>query len=168
MTDGISQDSVRRPALALRSKGVLVLALGIGTRYRRSQLQQIATNSRYVFTSHFRKLNQVARRISSKICRSKFCHWKTFIFHMLKQSKVYQAYPLFMFRGGAVGLFRRTFVRCTPCGFHRQENSLHDAYSFFVPIYKLLSPISKSVSYQLIVIFKCKKSLSCLKKWRRL
>ena len=72
MTDGISQDSVRRPSLALKSQGVRVFALGIGRRYRRNQLQQIATNSRHVFTGNFRSLNRVARRISTKLCRSKF------------------------------------------------------------------------------------------------
>ena len=71
MTDGISQDRVRRPALALRSQGVWVFALGIGRRYRKRQLQQIATNRRYVFTANFRSLNRVARRISRKICRCK-------------------------------------------------------------------------------------------------
>ena len=71
MTDGISQDRVRRPAQALRSHGVWVFALGIGRRYRRRQLQQIATNRRYVFTANFRSLNRVGRRISRKICRCK-------------------------------------------------------------------------------------------------
>ena len=71
MTDGISQDSVRWPALKLKSQGVRVFALGIGRRYRKNQLLQIATNSRHVFTADFRGLSQVARRISSKICRSK-------------------------------------------------------------------------------------------------
>ena len=71
MTDGISQDPVRRPALALRGLGVWVFALGIGRRYRRRQLQQIATNGRFVFTANLRGLNRVARRISRKICRCK-------------------------------------------------------------------------------------------------
>ena len=71
MTDGISQDSVRRPSLALRSRGVWVYALGIGRRYRRRELQQIATNSRYVFSANFRSLSRVARRISAKLCRGK-------------------------------------------------------------------------------------------------
>ena len=71
MTDGISQDRVRRPALALKSQGVRVFALGIGRRYRRRELHQIATNGRYVFTANFRSLNQAARRISRKICRCK-------------------------------------------------------------------------------------------------
>ncbi len=71
MTDGISQDRVRRPALALRNQGVWVFALGIGRRYRRRQLQQIASNRRYVFTANFRSLTRVSRRIATKLCRCK-------------------------------------------------------------------------------------------------
>lgn len=72
MTDGISQDSVLRSALKLKSQGVRVFALGIGRRYRKNQLLQIATNSRHVFTANFRSLRQVAGRISREICRSKW------------------------------------------------------------------------------------------------
>ena len=71
MTDGISQDSVLRPAFKLKSQGIRVFALGIGRRYRKNQLLQIATNSRHVFIANFRSLRQVAGRISRQICRSK-------------------------------------------------------------------------------------------------
>jgi len=68
MTDGISQDQVKRPARDLRSAGVRILALGIGKRFRRSQLNQMAANRRYVFNADFRSLNRIVRSIKQTAC----------------------------------------------------------------------------------------------------
>ena len=72
MTDGISQDSVGKPARDLRNRGVRILALGIGKRFRRSQLNQMAKNRRYVFNAGFRNLNGVVRSIKRTACGGNF------------------------------------------------------------------------------------------------
>ena len=69
LTDGISQDSVKRPARRLRATGCQVFVLGIGRGYRKSQLRQIATDSSHVFTVSFRSLGQVIRQIKTKACQ---------------------------------------------------------------------------------------------------
>ena len=68
MTDGISHDSVVRPSRDLRNAGVRILALGIGRKFRRSQLYQMAGNSRYVFKAGFRSLSGVVRSIKRAAC----------------------------------------------------------------------------------------------------
>ena len=72
MTDGISQDSVVRPSSDLRNAGVSILALGIGKRFRRSQLNQMAGNRRYVFSADFRSLTRVVRSIKRAACRGEY------------------------------------------------------------------------------------------------
>ena len=71
MTDGISSDSVVRPARNLRNAGVRILALGIGRKFRRAQLNQMTANPRYVFNSGFRNLNRVVRSIKQTVCKGK-------------------------------------------------------------------------------------------------
>lgn len=71
MTDGISQDSVVSPARDLRNAGVRILALGIGRKFRRSQLNQMTMNSRYVFNSGFRSLHRVVSSIKRAVCKGK-------------------------------------------------------------------------------------------------
>ena len=68
MTDGISQDSVVRPSRDLRNMGVRILALGIGKKFRRVQLIQMAASRRYVFNAGFRSLNRVVRSIKRTAC----------------------------------------------------------------------------------------------------
>ena len=68
MTDGISGDSVVRPSRDLRNVGVRILALGIGRKFRRSQLNQMARNRRYVFNAGFKNLNRVVRSIKRTAC----------------------------------------------------------------------------------------------------
>ena len=68
MTDGISHDSVVRPSRDLRNAGVRILALGIGRKFRRSQLYQMAGNLRYVFKAGFRSLSGVVRSIKRAAC----------------------------------------------------------------------------------------------------
>ena len=71
MTDGISQDSVVGSSRALRNTGVRILALGIGRKFRRAQLNQITTNPRYVFNSQFRDLHRVVTSIKRTVCKGK-------------------------------------------------------------------------------------------------
>ena len=68
MTDGISADSVGKPSSDLRKAGVRILALGIGKRFRRSQLNQMARNPRYVFNAGFKSMNRVVRSIKRTAC----------------------------------------------------------------------------------------------------
>lgn len=68
MTDGISQDSLRRPLRDLRNKGVRILALGIGKKFRQAQLNQMAANPKYVFKAGFRSLYRVVRSIKRTAC----------------------------------------------------------------------------------------------------
>ena len=68
MTDGISQDKVARPSRNLRNAGVRILALGIGKRFRRAQLNQMAANRRYVFNAGFRSMSRVVRSIKRTAC----------------------------------------------------------------------------------------------------
>lgn len=78
MTDGISQDSLRRPLRDLRNVGVRILALGIGRKFRRAQLNQMAANSRYVFNAGFRSLHRVVRSIKRTACGGKYIRFFSF------------------------------------------------------------------------------------------
>ena len=71
MTDGRSQDNVRRPSSLLRSRGVKIFSLGIGKRYNMRQLLQMAGSRRNVFTADFRNLGSVVRAIKQKACKGK-------------------------------------------------------------------------------------------------
>ena len=71
MTDGISQDRVVRPSLDLRNAGVRILALGIGRRFRKAQLNQMTASRRYVFIADFKSLNRVVRSIKQTACGGK-------------------------------------------------------------------------------------------------
>ena len=71
MTDGISKDSVVGPSRDLRNAGVRILALGLGKRFRRTQLIQMTNKRRYVFSADFRNLKSVVRSIKRLACGSK-------------------------------------------------------------------------------------------------
>ena len=76
ITDGVSRDSVREPARRLKASDCEVFALGIGRGYRISQLRQIATDSRHVFTVSFGSLGRIIKQIKTKVCQrisSKCC-----------------------------------------------------------------------------------------------
>ena len=62
---GKSVDSVAGPALALRRANVKVIPVGIGD-FSVSQLQQMATNKRNMFTAKFKTLNNIVRAIKQK------------------------------------------------------------------------------------------------------
>lgn len=71
MTDGGSQDSVKKPAQLLRRHGVKIFCLGIGKKYNMRQLLQMAGSQRYVFTADFRNLRSVVRAVKQKACTGK-------------------------------------------------------------------------------------------------
>uniref|UniRef100_A0A8P4KC81 VWFA domain-containing protein n=1 Tax=Dicentrarchus labrax TaxID=13489 RepID=A0A8P4KC81_DICLA len=76
ITDGESQDSVIGPAAALRAKGVLVYAIGVGKAIT-SQLVEITDSSERVFTeSNFDGLKDLEKKVALKLCdptRGKKC-----------------------------------------------------------------------------------------------
>ena len=69
ITDGASSDSVSGPASSLKKEGVELFALGIGSRYSRSQLIRIASSPLNVFTAGFSRLGTVVRAVKEKVCR---------------------------------------------------------------------------------------------------
>ena len=69
LSDGASSDRVRGPALRLKREGVELFALGIGSRFSRSQLQMIASSPLNVFTAGFSRLGKVIQAIKEKVCR---------------------------------------------------------------------------------------------------
>ena len=71
MTDGGSQDSVKKPAQLLRRHGIKIFCLGIGKKYNMGQLLQMAGGQRYVFTADFRNLRSVVRAVKQKACAGK-------------------------------------------------------------------------------------------------
>ena len=70
MTDGRSYDNVRSPALLFRRKNIKCYAVGIGRKYNRRQLLQIAAgNRRHVITAGFRQLGSIVGTIQRRACR---------------------------------------------------------------------------------------------------
>lgn len=69
ITDGASSDDVSGPASSLKKNGVELFALGIGSRYSRSQLIKIASSPLNVFTAGFSRLGTVVRAVKAKVCR---------------------------------------------------------------------------------------------------
>jgi len=69
ITDGASSDRVRRPASRLRRDGVEMFSLGVGSGYRRSQLQLIASSALNIFTAGFSRLGKVVKAINEKVCQ---------------------------------------------------------------------------------------------------
>lgn len=69
LSSGKSLDSVMAPARMLRRAGVTVISVGLGNRFSVTQLRQMATSRRHVFTSHFRTLNNIVRSIKQKACK---------------------------------------------------------------------------------------------------
>lgn len=68
MTDGISQDRVRRPASQLKRRQVEIFSLGIGKRYKRRQLSEMATSPAHVLTVGFNSLSTVVTAIKQRAC----------------------------------------------------------------------------------------------------
>lgn len=68
LTDGISQDNVVQPARSLKRKGIELFSLGIGNKFRRLQLQQMASSPSHVMTAGFRKLSTVLAALKHRVC----------------------------------------------------------------------------------------------------
>ena len=71
ITAGKSLDKVAVPARRLRRAGVTVVTVGIGKVYSVTQLRQMATTRRNVFTAHFKTLNSIVRAIKQRACKGK-------------------------------------------------------------------------------------------------
>ena len=70
MTDGRSYDNVNSPAQLFRRTGIKCYAIGIGRRFNRRQLYQIAAgNRRHVLTAGFRNLGSIVNTIQRRACR---------------------------------------------------------------------------------------------------
>lgn len=70
LTDGISLDSVRSPAAALRSRGIEIAVLGVGARLRRRQLHEVATTRGHVYITGFKnvKVHRVLGKFKNMAC----------------------------------------------------------------------------------------------------
>lgn len=71
LTDGLSQDRVSRPSFVLRRSGVNTFVVAIGRRTNRRQLLQIASSSRNIYRTSFRRLNYIVRSITRRVCKSR-------------------------------------------------------------------------------------------------
>ena len=70
MTDGRSYDNVVGPARLLRGKNIKCYAVGIGRKFNRRQLLQIAGGDRrHVLTAGFRNLRSIAGTIGRRACK---------------------------------------------------------------------------------------------------
>ena len=70
MTDGRSYDSVVGSARLFRGKNIKCYAVGIGRKFNRRQLLQIAGGDRrHVLTAGFRNLRSIAGTIGRRACK---------------------------------------------------------------------------------------------------
>lgn len=76
LTDGRSQDSVLKPARAIKRANAEIFAVGVGRGYSVAQLNQMATDRSHVFTVDFRNLNSIIKAIKKKACKGKDAAWR--------------------------------------------------------------------------------------------
>lgn len=69
ITGSKSRDSVVAPARLLRRAGVNVVTVGMGKGFSVTQLRQMASTRRCVFTSHFKTLTNIVRAIKQRACK---------------------------------------------------------------------------------------------------
>lgn len=69
LTDGISQDRVRQPASRMKATGAEVFAIGLGKKYRRTQLLQMATDQNHVLTVSFSLLMSIILKLKNQVCQ---------------------------------------------------------------------------------------------------
>lgn len=68
-TDGMSQDRVGPAASRMKATGAEVFAIGLGKKYRRRQLQEIATDQYHVMTVSFGLLMSIIQKLKNQVCQ---------------------------------------------------------------------------------------------------
>ena len=137
MTDGRSYDNVYSPALLFRRRNIKCYAVGIGRKYNRRQLLQIAAGDRrHVITAGFRQLGSIVGTIQRRACRGTLLFYKNVNFRTfallseIKQKTEQETYSVQFFER-LINLkyteYFRSFIfpvngrccvfpfRCTPC-----------------------------------------------------
>lgn len=69
ITDGISQDRIGQAANRMKATGAEVFAVGVGKRYRRRQLLQIATDQNHVLSASFSMLMTLILKLKNQVCQ---------------------------------------------------------------------------------------------------
>ncbi|KAJ7386547.1 hypothetical protein OS493_008683 [Desmophyllum pertusum] len=115
MTDGKSHDNVGSPANLFRRKNIKCYAIGIGRKYNRNQLLQIAAgNRRHVITAGFRRLGSIVNTIQRRACRGARPVRPVAI--VMTDGKSYDNV------GSPANLFRRKNIKCYAIGIGRKYN----------------------------------------------
>ena len=73
ITDGYSHDAVAQPSADLRSAGVKILTVGLGTHYNKAQLSVMASypQKHHVFSVEFSKMPEIVMSIQDMLCKGK-------------------------------------------------------------------------------------------------
>ena len=69
ITAAKSRDSVVVASRRLRRAGVRIITVGMGKAYSVTQLQQMASTRKCVFTSRFQTINSIVRAVKQKACK---------------------------------------------------------------------------------------------------
>ena len=69
LTDGVSQDRVGPAASRMKATGVEVLAIGLGKKFKRRQLLQLATDQNHVLTVSFGTLMTLILKLKNQVCQ---------------------------------------------------------------------------------------------------
>ena len=68
ITDGRSDDSFEGPVNDLRAKKTTIIAIGVGKKYDRAELEKMAGQKQNVFTADFNNLDAVIKQIKLSAC----------------------------------------------------------------------------------------------------
>lgn len=69
MTDGVSQDRVGPAASRMKATGAEVFTIGLGRKFKRRQLQQMATDQNHVLTVSFSALMTLILKLKNQVCQ---------------------------------------------------------------------------------------------------
>ena len=69
ITDGISMDKVGPAASRMKAAGVEVFTIGLGRKFKLSQLQKVATDQYHVLTASFGTLITLLLKLKTQICQ---------------------------------------------------------------------------------------------------